>query len=544
MYSVIRNDFTVNIKASVFEIIREEEKLLVFSVRSAVSSEKESDIDNEILSLAFSEKDGIATAVWTSKSSVWDKKEYKLTVNEDSFLYSVSVFGNRRVSKIDYFSGKAFGRRNGVYYETAGYMLPMPEIGSQNHYFTMAEEAKIRIQLMTPPPFCFPLMTEEKDKWFGLGLVAKKGEHNFDSLTYKNISARFILSTEIMCKKEVAGVWETPAIFGCPGKDEWDVLKKYSEYYYDNICERQASYKARWWQGPFFCGWGEQAILAGKYGTDIFGAASQAAYTEMSEHLDALGLCPSAIIIDDKWQKNYGECLPDEKKWNDLRAFADEQHKKGRKVVLWFKCWNPEGLCDDECIKLWNLPVAADPTNPKYINRTEKTVYKLLSSDEGCYNCDGFKIDFADCLPANSEISTYEKGIGGVELIKRLILTIRNAAKKVKRDALINCSGCHPYMADVTDQVRLHDYDERLRSIKTYMGFRSKLYSAMLPDSLVDTDFPSFAGHKDTMEYVRFAPKLGVPDLYRISDTEQCVFTDKDRAEIKMIWDEYIKKIK
>lgn len=544
MYSVVRKNFTVNILESTFEVICGNEKIFTFSARSSVPSEKEIDTDGDYISLAYCESGDMSQAVWTTQSSLWEKKEYRLNVSEDSLLYSIVVYGKGRVGKIEYFSGKAFGRRNGAYYQTAGYMLPMPVVGSQNHYYTMAEEGKIRIHLMTPPPFCFPFMTEDRDVFFGLGLVAKPGEHNFDGFSYKNTAGRFILSTDIMCAKNIDGSWETPAVLGCPGKDEWDVLGKYAEYYYENICDRQSSHKEKWWRGPLFCGWGEQAILAGKYGTDIYGAASQMAYTEMSRHLDKLGLCPSAIIIDDKWQRKYGESLPDEDKWPDMRGFTDDQHKKGRKVVLWFKCWNPEGLDDDECIKLYGLPVAADPTNPKYINRIENTIYKLLSSDEGCYNCDGFKIDFADCFPKNADIKTYEKEIGGTELVHRLIKLIRSSAKKVKSDALINCSGCHPYMADVTDEVRLHDYDDRLRSIRTYMSFRAKLYSIMLPDSLVDTDFPSFAGHRDTMEYIRLAPRLGVPDIYRISDTEQCVFTNEDRTEIKEIWDEYIKNLK
>lgn len=37
-------------------------------------------------------------------------------------------------------------------------------------------------------------------------------------------------------------------------------------------------------------------------------------YNDMSEHLDRLGLRPTAIIIDDKWQKAYGTFLPDPEK--------------------------------------------------------------------------------------------------------------------------------------------------------------------------------------------------------------------------------------
>ena len=37
----------------------------------------------------------------------------------------------------------------------------------------------------------------------------------------------------------------------------------------------------------------------------------------MADTLDERGLRPSAIIIDDKWQKEYGTALPKPEKWPD-----------------------------------------------------------------------------------------------------------------------------------------------------------------------------------------------------------------------------------
>ena len=97
----------------------------------------------------------------------------------------------------------------------------------------------------------------------------------------------------------------------------------------------------------------------------------------MSNRLDELDLHPTAMIIDDKWQGKYGELLPDPKKWPDMRAFVDSQHEKGRKVMLWVKVWNSEGLDADECLTLEQQPYAADPTNPKYQKRLRETVRKI-----------------------------------------------------------------------------------------------------------------------------------------------------------------------
>ena len=129
------------------------------------------------------------------------------------------------------------------------------------------------------------------------------------------------------------------------------------------------------------------------------------------------GLKPTAIIIDDNWQKQYGTAMPDLDKWPTLCEFAEQEHQKGRKVVLWFKCWSAEGLDADECLSVWSQPVAADPTSPKYQERLKRTIYKLLSSEDGCYNCDGFKIDFANCLPVGVPVQAHEPGVYGVETV-------------------------------------------------------------------------------------------------------------------------------
>ena len=54
--------------------------------------------------------------------------------------------------------------------------------------------------------------------------------------------------------------------------------------------------------------------------------------------------------------------------------------------------------------------------------------------------------------------------------------------------------------------MRLHDYDARQRCVKSSMSFRAKLYRTMLPEALIDTDFPAFSGRDESMSYLRFAP--------------------------------------
>ena len=177
----------------------------------------------------------------------------------------------------------------------------------------------------------------------------------------------------------------------------------------------------------------------------------------MSEKLDEYGLRPGCIIIDDKWQKEYGGALPDPEKWPDLRAFTDAEHRKGRRVAMWFRSWSPEGLSQEECIEYLCTACGADPTSEKYRARMRETIHTLLSDEAGCYNCDGFKIDFANCMPLGKYVSCHEQGVYGVELLKRFFTMMRDFAKAVKPDALINCSCEHPYFDEIVDQARIHD---------------------------------------------------------------------------------------
>lgn len=543
-FRVVRKNYAVTLGKTHFSVEAYGTYFFTFSPISAVPCGNMEDIDDaESMSFQISEKEENTVAVWMTSSNLWRRKEYILKIEPEGFHYSVRVFGTGSPRDIHYFSGTVIGGKQGAVYETSEYMLTQPHIGIENHYFSMAEDNKISMQLMVPPPLCFPFRTENSQAWFGIGLVADAGCYHFDGFSYRNIQNRAHFSVDLYGAQKVDGEWKAPGIFGCPGKDEWEVLREYAAWHFRSGCHKTEVFPAPWWYGPFFCGWGEQAILKWKYHTDIYGAASEAAYTEMSEHLDALDLHPTAMIIDDKWQEKYGTFLPDPVKWPNLRRFTDREHAKGRHVLLWYRCWSAEGLPVDECILQDGKPLAGDPTNPRYIERVKHTVHTLLSEESGCFGCDGFKIDFADQVPTGEDLVTWESGVYGIELVKRLIALIYHAAKEVKSDALISCSGCHPYFADVTDMARLHDYDLRLRSVERCMSFRAKLYRIMLPDVLIDTDFPAFAGYHDSMKYLRIAPSLGVPDLYRLSDTGECRFEKRDWEEIRMIWNGYTKNI-
>ena len=311
-FRVVRKNYAVTLGKTHFSVEAYGTYFFTFSPISAVPCGNMEDIDDaESMSFQLSEKEENTIAVWMTSSNLWRRKEYILKIELEGFHYSVRVFGTGSPRDIHYFSGTVIGGKQGAVYETSEYMLTQPHIGIENHYFSMAEDNKISMQLMVPPPLCFPFRTENSQAWFGIGLVADAGYYHFDGFSYRNIQNRAHFSVDLYGAQKVDGEWTAPSIFGCTGKDEWEVLREYAAWHFQSGCHKTEVLPAPWWYGPFFCGWGEQAILKWKYHTDIYGAASEAAYTEMSEHLDALDLHPTVMIIDDKWQEKYGTFLPD-----------------------------------------------------------------------------------------------------------------------------------------------------------------------------------------------------------------------------------------
>lgn len=525
--------YSVNIQQCSFEIIAEDVSIFEFNVRTAVNNEKK-DCDFNIIACKTEERQYGFKVVWTTVSNIWEKKEYILECDENIFRYYVRVYGSGNIEKVSYFGSE----KNK--YETAGYFTPVsPFNGVENRHFTMSESFSLGLGYMVPPPLCYSFFTEGIQTKVGISLEAKPGEYNFDSFDYEfsNADFDFCFCTNYYGYQRADGMFETAHIMGFIGNSDEDILEKYRDYsYIYGYAKKRTGEKYDWWQGPLFCGWGEQCYLNPKEPGTM---ANETEYGKMCDKLDERGINVTAIIIDDKWQDFFGTALPDEKKWPDMRAFTDEQHKKGRRVLLWFKLWNGEGLTDSEQVQCICRPVGADPTSSIYRNRMKQTIYKLLSSDEGCFNCDGFKIDFANCMPLGKGLSTIEKNVYGIELLKRMFSLFYECAKAAKADALINNSCCNPYFSEVTDQVRLHDYYLGARNSVTELKNRSMIYRAVMNDASIDTDGPNCMSNRDTMRYIEYAAEIGVPDLYFITND---ILSKGDWVKVRDIYNRYKKR--
>ena len=505
-----------------------------------VDADGKTDADESFLPMrAFEtqQEDGKTIYTWHTLSNLWEKKDYILECGADWARFYVRVRGEHNVDGLRFFAQNA-------QYEAAGYLLPVAGHADEARCLRMiTEPGVIELGYFVPPCYCYPLFMDGCDNWLGVGLAAKAGQYNFHQFMLKTADNHLGFEVPLYGQTHVSGEWESQSLLFTEDVSAFDVLHAYATWHYKNgwCIRKDRSNEPDWWRKPMFCGWGEQCDMATRLGGVPQDYATQRDYEAMSRRLDELDLHPGCLIIDDKWQAKFGEALPDPKKWPDLRGFVDKEHKKGRRVVLWFKSWNLEGLSADECVEYLCAPCGADPTSEIYRARMKETIRRLLSDEEGCYNCDGFKIDFANCMPLGRYVQTRGEKVYGVELLKRFMTMMRDFAKAVKPDALINCSCAHPYFDEVVDQARLHDYDGHQRSALQVLGYREKLYSAALPDVIIDTDAGGACSQRDFERWVKGCGALGVPDLYFISSCGAVRMTEDNAALVRACWAEYEK---
>lgn len=499
----------------------------------------------DALEFSVSVEDGETVFVWRATSAVWERVEYVLRASELRLDYRVKVFGKGAVDEVMYFKGV-----HGSEYEFDTGFCPIPTVTGTSQCEFAAEESYGEFSYLTiPPMFVYVFDTEFVAPKAVFALAAERGGHAFTYFNYNVIAdgarSGFFFTTDQRGHTKVDGEWTSPAVLIYSAKTREEALKSYCDYYFaKGIADvRERDRKPRFWYGPIACGWTEQAAYPSAKGLGISqpDMAREELYDNFNRELERRDLHPTLMIIDDKWQTSYGDPYADGEKWQDLRAWIDRNREEnGRHTMLWYKMWDSEGLPDDECMASGgdHCKRCADPTNPKYRARLKETMRRLLSPDEGCYNADGLKLDFAFFQPTGREAVSFS-GKYGVELFLEYIKTIYEFAKEAKSDCVISASPCHPLFAAYVDHARLHDYHPYLRRCPEEFSFRRSLYRASLPWSLIDTDGAGYRSHRDTMRYLLSSYRLGIPDLYCITDLFDLHITDDDWKSVANVWREY-----
>ncbi len=480
-------------------------------------------------------------------SLIWDRKTVTLTCRENSLTYGMSVEGKGRLTDVELLSGYYTGanQRHSTsrfysFFDVDTVFDPEPD-GRERYFNPPGERALIDMGgvpipgrdhwFFTPPPFCFVL--RKGNTCVTLGVTAAPGRHTFSEYEYIGGGTGQGLILRYDGETAVDGAYALPEVQMIFGQDEYGLLGDFSRL--ERLPDRGRPAPAAWWTRPIFCGWGAQSAMSAEYKEPAPALSRQAFYERFTASLDEKRIDPGTIVIDDKWQAAYGLNTVDTDKWPDMKGFIRRMHERGRKVLLWLKAWDPEGVDTRLCVRDWkDRPIAIDPTNPEYRRLFADACQHMLGADG--LDADGFKIDFTARIPACAGCRRYGAS-WGLELMRDYLTMVAEPAKACKPDALIMCHCPHPYLADQFDMIRLNDVNTG-RPVNPQMLHRAKVARAAVPDRLIDTDNWPMPDKQSWLDYVRIQPDLGVPSLYYLwhMDNSPEAITDEDLEIVRQSW--------
>jgi hypothetical protein len=503
------------------------------------------DVADETVS--FETREEGDSIVLERRSTAWDAAGTTLTRFDDRIELRSWVEGEGALADVHLLGGRAVaGPSTGLFRTgTSCTTLFSPNPGDPRKLVrSAAEEAVLGANgdgelgrgnwFFSPPPLMLAFSRDGAAPWLGLTLEAPVEELTFVQAVHRPGDRAFHLTLEYQGHTRVRGRFEAPAIVLRPGLEApLDALAR-------RVAPRETP---AWWSGAIYCGWGSQCHLSSLGQGPAPALATQENYDRFLGALEAHGVVPATVVIDDKWQETYGLNRPDTAKWPDLKGWIAERHARGQKVLLWWKAWDPEGLEPELCIRRPDgVPVALDPSHPAAQELLRETMHALCSP-EGL-DADGLKTDFTARTPSGQALSHHGPA-WGIALLHEQLKVVYDAVKQAKSDALVITQTPHSGFGDVTDMVRLNDM---LRlddpgpipadAVVPQMRYRAAVASAALPDVLVDTDDWAIPDRATWRAYLAEKPALGVPSLYYAThiDLTGEPLEDEDYAALRTLF--------
>lgn len=547
----------------------------------------------------------LALVFETRGNPLWASKKYKFTFTVDSVTYCAEVTAEgRRIDDIYYFASdwtvaaEVKGADNAPDWRGG-------QIGFQRYYaprFDWSTGIVYRRpdqsdslncqQWLSPPPFCYAL--EHEARWISCGVIAEPGQFNFLGFDYVvspkgDFSLRLDFEGHTVVEAEG---FRTPGIrFGfdrasCGN----EAVQHYIQAFRDSRNREQTVDHdvtlgvPSWWKEPIFCGWGQQRYdyrrdhggTENGHFLNVGAYATEYKYRSYTDFMQEKGIHPGTIIIDYKWAKQDALAAPDPLKWSDMRAFIEDQHTLGRKVLLWYSPLLAEGLPPEACMMLEGKVVAADPTSERYREIVSEQIYRMVGDGEGCLNADGLKIDFTQNMASerrqyrnylstsmallnesnpehiypklgdgrSSLIHTSGK-LWGVEMLRAYLHTLYTNMKAVKPDAMLMAHTANPCFADVVDVLRLNDLDGTSPEVPGIMHNRAVIARMCNPAWLIDTDNDLMVDKKMWRNYLLLQPQIGIPVTYYLRGIAASnePFDESDYSHLRKVWDDYRKQL-
>ncbi|MGF3056336.1 hypothetical protein [Microbacterium sp. YY-01] len=411
--------------------------------------------------------------------------------------------------------------------------------------------------IFSPPPLAFAFgrspvvdaFTPGEGPWLATWLRAPVADLRFTTMRFDPVDDGGLIRLAYEGHTHVDGHWRSPTLVIRAVDSPATALEKYRTDLIDTECAPQQTKEIQpWWLEPIFCGWGAQVARGGAPAPDL---CRQEIYDEFLARLRSASLDPGTFVIDDRWQEHYGTALPDTDAWPDLKGWIQQRHNEGRKVLLWWKAWDPAGLPAEECVTdAAGRPVSVDPGSAAYRQRLHAIVQYLLSP--AGLNADGFKVDFTQRTPSGTMLHSApdSDGVWGIAALHQLVAQLHTSATSVKSDALVITHTVHPSFSDISDMIRTNDVLEHDTtgspvSVAAQLRARYEIVASVLPEHPVDTDQWPMPNRDEWLEYAQAQVGLGVPALYYI---EQMKPNDPIEAEhlavIARTWSEYRSKKK
>jgi hypothetical protein len=508
------------------------------------------------------------TAVFSS--TAWSSHETRVLCTPDGIELCVRVAGSGRITEFTAFGGVGTmpNGATGTFRSSigfAGVLVPAPTEPIQ--LVRPARSAAVlgavgdadpgRLNaIFSPPPLALGLSrlpaetpTHVPDgDWLGLWLRAPIDELGFPALRYEPVDSGFLLRFDLEGHTLVDGSWTSPVFVLRPAATGWSVLDDYrNDLVAWGAATESGPAVAAWWSEPIFCGWGAQCarsahrLLGGTSDPTVDvppetdseealvarGAAGYAradVYDEFLDRLAAHDLMPGTIVIDDRWQADYGTARVDETSWPDLASWIAARHAAGQRVLLWWKAWDPQGIPTEECIRdAGGRAISVDPSNPAYRERLTAIVRELLSADG--LDADGFKVDFTQRVPSGRTLTAHGDE-WGITALHRLLSTMQQAAYAAKPDALVITHAMHPSFAEVSGMIRLNDVSKRdphgeRVPVVDQLEARHAIASRVLPHHPIDTDQWPMPNRAEWLRYAEAQIGKGVPALYYLESIDR-----------------------
>ncbi|MCX7522836.1 hypothetical protein OSC27_11175 [Microbacterium sp. STN6] len=540
------------------------------------------------------EKSDHVQVVFSSASSAWQSRTVTLVCTRHEVRASVVVTGRGRIGDVTLLGGRAVlpsgaaGQfRSGIGF--ASLFVPTPTnpvsvvrpsaVPAQIGVVGDAEPGRLH-GIFSPPPLCFAFgrhavadpTSMPAGEWLGAGIVGPVQQLGFTTARYDALDGGFLLRLAYEGHTEVTGAWRSPEVVLKPAGSPLEAIEHYRNDLQASGWVPQPKPVAPWAHEPLFCGWGAQCAHAAMltrtgHAVDAEEAehgfvmpagaggapdlARQELYDRWLARLDAHELRPGTIVIDDRWQAEYGTNTVDTEKWPDLKGWIAQKHAAGQKVLLWFKAWDPAGLPPELCVRdAAGTPVSVDPSNPGYLSALRDQVAFMLSPHG--LDADGFKLDFTQRAPSGASLLAHgdghaeSNGVWGLAGLYALVAAIHEAATAAKPDSVVVTHTVHPSFGGVADMIRLNDVLEfdatgARVSVVEQLRFRHAVAAAAMPEHPIDTDQWPMPDRDQWLAYAKAQTALGVPALYYVDSIDNSgeSITDDDLASIAAGWRDY-----